>query len=141
MTDIIADAKQLLDGATPAPWVTGGKDESGNIYVGNPSGEGNLVATAGSADADLIAAAPELAQALSKEYWMFAVQVFIGKRWIYLGRGHSFNSLEEHACWFTSVDKARAFLAAGYKSNASKYPMKLVRQRRSPVEDWTANVA
>lgn len=91
--------------------------------------------------AHVFAAAPELAQALSKEYWMFAVQVYIGKRWIFLGRGHSFNSLEEHACWFTSVDKARAFLAAGYKSNASKYPMKLVRQRRAPVEDWTTNDA
>ena len=69
MTDIITNAQQLLDDSTPAPWVTGGKDESGNVYVGNPSEAGNLVATAGSADADLIAAAPELAQALAEETW------------------------------------------------------------------------
>ena len=71
MSDIIQDAKQLLDGATPAPWVTGGKDESGNIYIGNPSGDGNLVATSGICDAELIAAAPGLAQALAEETYEY----------------------------------------------------------------------
>lgn len=154
MTDIIANAQRLLDGATPGPWEL----VNGEIYqiqhtpeqctslrcdhrwpvLSENWGE-NAAVAADDEDMGLMAAARENAEALASEYWMFAVQVYIGKRWIFLGRGHSFNSLEEHACWFTSVDKARAFLAAGYKSNASTYPMKLVRQRRSPVEDWTAN--
>lgn len=156
MTDIVRQAKSLLKEATPGPWeIYGGEihqiqhtpaqctsmrcDHRWPVLWEN-WGEGAAVGTTDN-DMALMAAAQELAQALSKEYWMFAVQVYIGKRWIFLGRGHSFNSLEEHACWFTSVDKARAFLAAGYKSNDSTYPMKLVRQRRSPVEDWTANDA
>src|SRR5699024_3307814 len=81
MSDIIKDAKQLLDGATPAPWVTGGKDESGNIYIGNPSGDGNLVATSGICDAELIAAAPELAQALVEETWEYSYQELRGDEW------------------------------------------------------------
>ena len=74
MTDIIQDAKRLLDGATPRPWITGGKDESGNIYIGNPSEYGNLVATSGICDADLIAAAPELAQVLAEETYEYGVE-------------------------------------------------------------------
>ena len=79
--DIIANAQQLLDGSTPAPWVTGGKDESGNIYIGNPSGDGNLVATSGICDAELIAAAPELAQALAEETWEYSAQAKRGENW------------------------------------------------------------
>ena len=77
MTDIIANAKQLLDRATPAPWVTGAKDESGNIYIGNPSGDGNLVATSGICDAELIAAAPENTKALAEEEYQYGV-TYIG---------------------------------------------------------------
>ena len=156
MNDIIKHAKRLLKGATRGPWEL----INGEIYqiqhtpkqctrlrcdhrwpvLSENWGESAAVA-ADEEDLALMASARENTEALASEYWMFAVQVYIGKRWIFLGRGHSFNSLEEHACWFTSVDKARAFLAAGYESTASKYPMKLVHQRRSPVEDWTANDA
>ena len=130
MSDIIKDAKQLLDGATPAPWVTGGKDESGNIYVGNPSEEGNLVATVGSADADLIAAAPELAQALAEETYFYGVQVWIGGRWIMmLTRDHG-TSITHRGKWFEHKHEAEEYAA---KWNHDT-PTRIVRQRRSPVE-------
>ena len=130
MSGIIKDAKQLLDGATPAPWVTGGKDESGNIYVGNPSEEGNLVATVGSADADLIAAAPELAQALAEETYFYGVQVWIGGRWIMmLTRDHG-TSITHRGKWFEHKHEAEEYAA---KWNHDT-PTRIVRQRRSPVE-------
>lgn len=131
MTDIIANAKQLLDGATPAPWVTGGKDESGNVYVGNPSEAGNLVATAGSADADLIAAAPELAQALAEETYFYGVQVWMGGRWIMmLTRDHG-TSLMHRGKWFEHKHEAEE-CAAKWNHDT---PTRIVRQRRSPVEE------
>ena len=130
MSGIIKDAKQLLDGATPAPWVTGGKDESGNIYVGNPSEEGNLVATVGSADADLIAAAPELAQALAEETYFYGVQVWIGGRWIMmLTRDHG-TSITHRGKWFEHKHEAEEYAA---KWNHDT-PTRIVRQRRSSVE-------
>lgn len=53
-----------IDAATPGAWVVGGTDMSGNRFVGqkycsccpeNPSGSGDLVATAGEFDAVFIA--------------------------------------------------------------------------------------
>ena len=125
MTDIIKDAKQLLAGTTPAPWVTGGKDESGNIYVGNPSEEGNLVATVGSADADLIAAAPELAQALAEETYEYAVQAKAGSKWEYMQDGFFRDA------WFSELRKAKA--GARELRSISK-ETRIVRRRVSPPE-------
>ena len=130
MNDIIKDAKQLLDGATPAPWVTGGKDESGNIYIGNPSEYGNLVATSGIGDAELIAAAPELAQALAEESYFYGVQVWMGGRWIMmLTRDHG-TSIPHRGKWFESKHEAEE-CAAKWNHDT---PTRIVRQRRSPVE-------
>ena len=126
MSDIIKDAKELLDGATPAPWVTGGKDESGNIYVGNPSEEGNPVATAGSCDVDLIAAAPDLAQALSEEEWQYGVT--------YTGLNHG----GQHIQWVESTgddewDKETLQWLIKRWKNQGQSP-KIVRRRISPPE-------
>ena len=130
MSDIIKDAKQLLDGATPGPWVTGGKDESGNIYIGNPSGDGNLVATSGTCDAELIAAAPELAQALAEETYFYGVQVWMGGRWIMmLTRDHG-TSIAHRGKWFGHKHEAEE-CAAKWNHDT---PTRIVRQRRSPVE-------
>ena len=131
MTDIIANAKQLLAGTTPAPWVTGGKDESGNIYVGNPSEEGNLVATVGSADADLIAASPELAQALAEETYFYGVQVWMGGRWIMMLTSDYGTSLLHRGKWFEHKHEAEE-CAAKWNHDT---PTRIVRQRRSPVEE------
>ena len=130
MSDIIQDAKQLLDGTTPAPWVTGGKDESGNIHIGNPSEYGNLVATSGICDADLIAAAPELAQALAEESYFYGVQVWMGGRWIMmLTRDHG-TSITHRGKWFERKHEAEE-CAAKWNHDT---PTRIVRQRRSPVE-------
>ena len=130
MNDIVKDAKQLLGGATPAPWVTGGKDESGNMYIGNPSGDGNLVATSGICDAELIAAAPELAQALAEETYFYGVQVWMGGRWIMmLTRDHG-TSITHRGKWFEHKHEAEE-CAAKWNHDT---PTRIVRQRRSPVE-------
>ena len=126
MSGIIKDAKQLLDGATPAPWVTGGKDESGNIYVGNPSEEGSLVATVGSADADLIAAAPELAQALAEETWEYTYHI---KR---QGEWEPTRNMETHReDWWDDrlevVETVELLRASGFEA-------RIVRRRVSPPE-------
>ena len=126
MSDIIKDAKQLLESTTPAPWVTGGKDESGNIYVGNPSEAGNLVATAGSADADLIAAAPELAQALAEEEYQYGVT--------YTGLKHG----GQHFQWVENTGDAEwdketlQWLIKRWKRKGQS--PKIVRRRVSPPE-------
>lgn len=130
MTDIIKDAKQLLDGTTPAPWVTGGKDESGNIYVGNPSGEGNAVAAAGRCDADLIAAAPELAQALAEETYEYIVQVKRANEWqFYIGESHMVSDNPGAAYGFSQRSNALEF-----SKMETKRPTRIVRRRVSPVE-------
>ena len=131
MTDIIANAKQLLDGATPAPWVTGGKDESGNIYVGNPSEAGNLVATAGSADADLIAAAPELAQALAEEAWEYAVAFKSTNGLGYLDRSGKSQPWSLLAAWYLTKEIAQVALM---NSEYRKETLCIVRRRVSPPE-------
>ena len=71
MTDIIANAKQLLDGATPGPWEV---DIDGlEVYS---TVDGDAVAHAQTpSDADLIAAAPELAQALAEETYEYSIQI------------------------------------------------------------------
>ena len=130
MSDIIKDAKQLLAGTTPAPWVTGGKDESGNIYVGNPSEEGNLVATVGSADADLIAAAPELAQALAEETWEYAVAFKSTNGMGYLDRSGQPQPWPLLAAWYLTKENAQvALMSSVYR----KESLCIVRRRVSPI--------
>ena len=89
MTDIIANAKQLLDEATPAPWeLYGGEihhiqhtpeqctsfrcDHRWHVLSEN-WGENPGVAAADE-DLTLMAAAPELAQALAEETWEYGVE-------------------------------------------------------------------
>ena len=125
MSDIIQDAKKPLEGATPGPWITGGKDESGNIYIGNPSEYGNLVATSGICDADLIAAAPELAQALAEETYEYSVQAKTGSKWEHMQDGFFRDA------WFSELrkaeDGARELRSIGRET-------RIVRRRVSPPE-------
>lgn len=126
MSDIIQGAKKALEGTTPRPWVTGGKDESGNIYIGNPSEYGNLVATSGICDADLIAAAPEHAKALAEEEYQYGVT--------YIGMNHGGHHVE----WVESTgdaewDKDTLQLLVKRWKRKGQSP-KVVRRRVSPVE-------
>ena len=127
MSDIIANAKQLLEGTTPAPWITGGKDESGNIYIGNPSGDGNLVATSGICDAELIAAAPENTQALAEETWEYSYHV---QNTIGMWEHPTPWAGETGKWWETKEDAEESALAA----HEYGYPIRIVCRRVSPPE-------
>src|SRR5699024_9390270 len=131
MTDIIQDAKQLLDGATPAPWGLSETEVTHRLMGGEVyefGGEPVLVIGGDvddaipdweeggppyfyyiqhSADGELMAAAPELAQALAEETYEYAVQVKIGAKWLFLGRGAGGHSFAKNAFWFEKKEKAQ----------------------------------
>lgn len=121
MSGIIQDAKKLLEGTTPGPWLLGGKDESGNIYIGNPSEYGNLVATSGIGDAELIAAAPELAQALAEETWEYGVE------YKYLTNRGAEWRLDPDVGWHKTYRDAERAASASVQ-------YRIVRRRVSPPE-------
>ena len=124
--DIIKSAQQLLDGATPAPWEV---DIDGlEVYS---TVDGDAVAHAQTpSDADLIAAAPELAQALAEETYFYGVQVWMGGRWIMmLTRDHG-TSLMHRGKWFERKDEAEE-CAAKWNHDT---PTRIVRRRVSPPE-------
>ena len=125
MTDIIQQAKRLLEETTPAPWVTGGKDSSGNVYVGNPSSDGNLVATTGISDAALIAAAPELAAALAEETWEYSYQELRGDEW-----ETAFNDVTHLEEWWPKKSDVDWIVEEALKHG---YVCRLVRRRVSPI--------
>lgn len=127
MSDIIANAQRLLDGATPAPWEV---DIDGlEVYS---TVDGDAVAHAQTpSDADLIAAAPELAQALAEETYEYAVQVKIGAKWLFLGRGTGGHNFARNAFWFVKKENAQDYMAIGKDMSA---PARIVRRRVSPVE-------
>ena len=127
MTDIIKDAKQLLDGATPGPWEV---DIDGlEVYS---TVDGDAVAHAQTpSDADLIAAAPELAQALAEETYFYGVQVWMGGRWIMMLTSDYGTSLLHRGKWFEHKHEAEE-CASTWSHDT---PTRIVRQRRSPVEE------
>lgn len=139
MSDIIKDAKQLLDGATPAPWEWVGyslETESSMVLdfqcvtaFGQSGALREVEVTP--EDEVLIAAAPELAQALAEETYFYGVQVWVGGRWIMmLTRDHG-TSLMHRGKWFERKDEAQA-CAAKWNHDT---PTRIVRQRRSPMEE------
>ena len=141
MSDIIKDAKQLLDGATPAPWeLYGGEihhiqhtpeqctsfrcDHRWPVLSEN-WGENPGVAAADE-DLTLMAAAPELAQALAEETYEYSFQV-----------QNTIDMWEHPSCagepdrwWDTESEAEGAALAA----HEYGYPIRIVRRRVSTVE-------
>ena len=112
MNDIIKDAKQLLEGATPGPWEWIGYDleqtfEAGGAIVmdatcENPHLGGVVNVEIAPEDERLIVAAPELAQALAEETYEYAVQAKIGSKWEYMQDGFFRDA------WFSELRKAKA---------------------------------
>ena len=122
MSDIIKDAKQLLDGTTPAPWEV---DVDGLEVYSTVDGDAVAHAQAPN-DAELIAAAPELAQALAEETYEYSFQV---QNTIDMWE-HPRCAGEPDRWWDTESEAEVAALAA----HEYGYPIRIVRRRVSPVE-------
>ena len=121
MSDIIKDAQQLLEDSTPAPWEV---DVDGlEVYS---TVDGDAVAHAQTpSDADLIAAAPELAQALAEETYEYAVQAKTGSEWEYMQDGFFRDA------WFSELRKAKA---GARELRSIGKETRIVRRRVSPPE-------
>lgn len=134
MSDIIANAKQLLDGATPAPWEWVGyslESESSMVLdfqcvtaFGQSGALREVEVTP--EDEELIAAAPELARALAEEEWQYGVT--------YIGVKHGGHHIE----WVESTgdaefDKETLQLLVKRWKVGGQSP-KVVRRRVSPPE-------
>lgn len=117
MSDIIKDAKQLLDGATPGPWEV---DIDGlEVYS---TVDGDAVAHVQTpSDADLIAAAPELAQALAEETYEYGVE------YKYLTNHGAEWRLDPGVGWHETYRAAERAASASVR-------FRIVRRRVSPVE-------
>lgn len=141
MSDIIKDAKQLLDGATPGPWelingeihqIKHTPEQCTSIrcdhrwpVLSESWGESAAVA-AEDEDLALMAAVPELAQALAEETWEYSFQV---QNTIDMWEHPSYAG-EPDRWWDTKYEAEEAALAA----HEYGYPIRIVRRRVSPVE-------
>ena len=141
MSDIIANAKQLLDGATPGPWVISGEfDPECPELQGAPQLENGLLKVPIIShdiygdffpeDGDLIAKSWTNAKALAEETYFYGVQVWMGGRWIMMLNSNHGTSLMHRGKWFERKDEAQA-CAAKWNHDT---PTRIVRQRRSPME-------
>ena len=140
MNDIIKDAKQLLEGATPGPWeweerkYRGNSDchhdwlgsEHGTALVTFDSEEYSSWVESTDSDKALIASAPELAQALAEETWEYSFQILRRDEW-----EHASDRIPGVDEWFPSKYVADFIMDAAQKSG---YVCRLVRRRVSPPE-------
>ena len=137
MSDIIKDAKQLLDGATPGPWVISGEfDPEYPELQGAPQLENgllkvpiishNIYGDFFPEDGDLIAKSWTNAKALAEEAWEYSAQVKRGESWETCTNSET--HLEE---WW--ADKDNAEWAAG-RLQEQGHKTRLVRRRVSPPE-------
>ena len=140
MSDIIKDAKQLLEGATPGPWeweerkYRGNSDchhdwlgsEHGTALVTFDSEEYSSWVESADSDKALIAAAPELAQALAEETYEYSFQILRRDEW-----EHASDRIPGVDEWFPSKYVADFIMDAAQKSG---YVCRLVRRRVSPPE-------
>jgi len=115
-------ARELLDGATPGPWML---NPYGNILQGD-SMEGPVTAVIGlmyrndpddTASGELMAAAPELAQTIAGMRWEWRCEADFDGTWAGL------------TTWESSPDYARATMQRRHR-----YPVRLVRRLVGPVE-------
>ena len=131
MSGIIKDAKQLLDAATRGPWVVYTRSFGVIDAIGPIERDPTEGLDVDSGSAELAAAAPELAQALAEETYFYGVQVWMGGRWIMmLTRDHG-TSITHRGKWFEHKHEAEE-CAAKWNHDT---PTRIVRQRRSPVEE------
>ena len=135
MSDIIKDAKQLLDGATPAPWEWVGyslESEHGIVLdfqcvteFGMNGASRDVEVTP--EDERLIAAAPELAQALAEETYEYSIQIKD-----HTGEWETATYIETHLEeWWESQKHAEGAMAEEQEFGER---CRIVRRRVSPPE-------
>ena len=140
MTDIIKDAKRLLDGATPGPWelingeihqIQHTPEQCTSIrcdhrwHVLSESWGESAAVVAEDEDLALMAAVPEMAQALAEETYEYAVQAKTGSRWEYKQDGFFRDA------WFSELRKAKA---GARELRSIGKETRIVRRRVSPPE-------
>ena len=150
MTDIIKDAKKLLDGATPGPWelingeihqIQHTPEQCTSIrcdhrwpVLSESWGESAAV-VAEDEDLALMAAAPEMAQALAEDSYEYIVQVHREGRWqFYIGESRLPTDSPGLAVGFSQKKHAEEFAKVEFKHPTFKHPTRIVRRRVSPVE-------
>ena len=143
MSDIIANAQKLLDGATPGPWelingeihqIQHTPEQCTSIrcdhrwpVLSESWGESAAV-VAEDEDLALMAAVPELAQALAEETWEYSYHV---QNTIGMWEHPTPWAGETGKWWETKEDAEESALAA----HEYGYPIRIVRRRVSPVEE------
>ena len=137
MSDIIQDAKRLLDGATPGPWVISGEfDPECPELQGAPQLENGLLKVPIIShdiygdffpeDGDLIAKSWTNAKALAEEAWEYSFQILRRDEW-----EHASDKIPGVDEWFPSKYVADFIMDAAQKSG---YVCRIVRRRVSPPE-------
>ena len=136
MTDIIANAKRLLDGATPGPWVISGEfDPECPELQGAPQLENGLLEVPIIShdiygdffpeDGDLIAKSWTNAKALAEEAWEYSYQELRGDEW-----ETAFNDVTNLEEWWPKKSDVDWIVEEARKHG---YVCRLVRRRVSPV--------
>ena len=130
MSDIIDNAKKLLDGVTSGKWRGADSDiiaEDNNRFIATVSECSGLDELSEEyANVQLIAAAQELAQALTEETWEYSTQSKRGESWETCSNSET--HLEEW--WPDKSDAERA--ATRLQEQGRK--TRIVRRRVSPPE-------
>ena len=131
MSDIIKDAKQLLDGVTSGKWRAADSDiiaEDSNKFIATVSEYSGLdEASEEYANAQIIAAAPELAQALAEEAYEYSIQLKD-----HTGEWETVTNSETHLEeWWENQKYAEWAMA---EEQEHGYSCRLVRRRVSPPE-------
>ena len=136
MSDIIANARQLLDGATPGPWVINGEfDPECPELQGAPQLENGLLKVPIIShdiygdffpeDGDLIAKSWTNARALAEETWEYSYQELRGDEW-----ETAFNDVTHLEEWWPKKSDVDWIVEEARKHG---YVCRLVRRRVSPI--------
>ena len=137
MNDIVKDAKQLLDGATPGPWVINGEfDPECPELQGAPQLENGLLKVPIIShdiygdffpeDGDLIAKSWTNAKAIAEETYEYSAQVKRGENWETCTNSET--HIEE---WWADKDDAER---AAVRQKEQGRKTRIVRRRVSPPE-------
>ena len=133
MSDVIANAKRLLERATPGPWSHDdapgpGGDPMRETEVYQKSGAGVIAYVQPlQGDIELIAAAPELAQALAEETYEYSYHI---QNTIGMWEHPTPRAGDPERWWDTRGEAEESALAA----HECGYPIRIVRRRVSPPE-------